>query len=307
MMCLGFLWVYREGLPAHLWRLPLSQSCPRSPHLQRGMRCWQALIETNWTSQIQSSEGQGELLRPLDFFLSPTVRAVQPGMSVGGGGALDSDPLFETGMKLGNTEKNKSSTFVAAFPSPGFPLCEASWWDGSSAPSEDPPSSSLAETVESSENLRALGAGGAWDEMKQRRFTRSLTDGRAHVHMTSHSEPKASLGRSLPAGEGGSLPRENAWTQVKRQAQTRPVFISPLTLRVCLSYNLSRSESPELEATAGDKKVLEAPLRDPHTPKPEKLAASASNLRAYFLTGSPKNNWTYTPEGSQRHPRPTSY
>lgn len=56
------------------------------------------------------------------------MRAVQPGMSVGvGGGTLDSDPLFETGMKQGNTEKNKSSTFVAAFPFPGFPLCEVSW------------------------------------------------------------------------------------------------------------------------------------------------------------------------------------
>lgn len=300
MMCLGFLWVYREGLPAHLWRLPLSQSCPRSLHLQRGTCCWQALIETNWTSQIQSSEGQGVLLRPLDFFLSPTVRAAQPGMSVGGARALDSDPLFETGMKRGNTERSKSSTFVAAFPSPGFPLCEVSWWDGSSAPSEDPPSSSLAETVESSENLWALGAGGAWDKMKQQRFARSLTDGRAHVHTTSHSEPRASCW-------GGRQSFPWKCLNIGEQAQTRPFFIPSLTLRVCLSYNRSRSESPELEATAGDEKVPGAPLRDPHTLKPEKLAASTSNLRACFLTGSPKNNWTYTPEGSQKHPRPTSY
>lgn len=107
----------------------------------------------------------------------------------------------------GDIEKNKSSTFVFSFPSPGFPLCEASWWDGSSDPSEDPPSSSLAETVESSENLRAPGASGAWDKIKQQqRFTWGLTDCRAHFHMTSHSEPRARLGRCFLLGREQAYP-----------------------------------------------------------------------------------------------------
>lgn len=211
--------VHREGLPVHLWGLPLSQRYLRSLHLQRGTHCWQALIETSWTSQIQSSEEQGGLLRPINLFFSPAVRGASQAWDGSREGLWTLTHCLKQGWK-GGTEKNKSPTFVFSFPSPGFPLCEASWWDGSSASSEDASSSFLDEMVESSENLPVLGACGAWDKTKQWRFTWCLTGCQAHVHVTSHSKPRASLRRSLPAGERGRLTQENTWSWVGGQART---------------------------------------------------------------------------------------
>lgn len=72
-----------------------------------------------------------------------------------------SPDVLPPGFERNQLNQPNPEFFLRPFTSPGFSLCAAFWEDVLSASSEASPSSSLTETLELSDLLRALGISGA--------------------------------------------------------------------------------------------------------------------------------------------------